>query len=233
MGMPPPGSARPKGPAPEWKMSVSSPVSPREIRRASALAQRRQDALAAASEIFASKGFHDAQMTEIAAAAELSRASLYSMFTGKEELYQEVISTAAQAVRDAVHEKVEALDDPGHQLLLRDRLPLLLLRAEPGPAPHLRARHTRAALQGPAGDGRLRAEIFAAFTEWVIEIAKRAKRAGYLQRLDPEAVGLSLVGAVSEHRGALDRNDARAAALAGRPPVHAIFQQLLGTRGKS
>ena len=98
-------------------MSVSSPVSPRENRRANELAQRREDALTAASSVFAAKGYHDAQMTEIAAEAELSRASLYSMFTGKEELYQQVISTAAEAVRDAVHEKVEALDDPGHQLL--------------------------------------------------------------------------------------------------------------------
>ena len=39
---------------------------------------------------------------------------------------------------------------------VRDRLPLRLLRAEPGPAAHLRARHTGAALQGPARHGRLR-----------------------------------------------------------------------------
>ena len=81
-------------------MSVSSPVSPRENRRANELAQRREDALAAASAVFAAKGYHDAQMTEIAAAAELSRASLYSMFTGKEELYQQVISSGAEAVRE-------------------------------------------------------------------------------------------------------------------------------------
>ena len=116
-GMQPPGSARPKGNAPESLMSVSSPVSPRESRRANELAQRREDALAAAASVFAAKGYHDAQMTEIAARAELSRASLYSMFTGKEELYQHVISSGAEAVRDAVHEKVEALDDPGDQLL--------------------------------------------------------------------------------------------------------------------
>ena len=51
-------------------MSTSTPASPRENRRASELERRRTDALSAASAVFASKGYHDAQMTEIAAAAE-------------------------------------------------------------------------------------------------------------------------------------------------------------------
>jgi len=214
-------------------MSVSTPVSPRENRRASELAQRRTDALAAASAVFASKSYHDAQMTEIAAAAELSRASLYSMFTGKEELYQEVISTAAEAVRDAVREKVEALDDPGHQLLCvidslfscyeqnQNLLRIYTLGTQGLP---FKGRHAM-------GDSVL--EIFVAFTEWVIEIAKQAKRAGYLQRLDPEAVGLSLVGAVNTIAARwLETTPERPLSQAA-PPVHAIFQQLLGARGKS
>jgi hypothetical protein len=76
-------------------------------------------------------------------------------------------------------------------------------------------------------------EISLAFSEWVIEIAKRAKRAGYLQQLDPEAVGLSLVGAVTKIAAhwietTPDRPLSRAA-----PPVNAVFQQLVGARGNS
>ena len=58
-----------------------------------------------------------AQMTEIAAAAELSRASLYAMFTGKEELYQEVIRTTAESIRAVVEERMETFDDPRDRLL--------------------------------------------------------------------------------------------------------------------
>jgi AcrR family transcriptional regulator len=214
-------------------MSVSTPVSPRENRRASELAQRRTDALAAASAVFASKGYHDAQMTEIAAAAELSRASLYSMFTGKEELYQQVISTGAEAVRDAVREKVEALDDPGQQLLCvidslfscyeqnQDLLRIYVLGTQGLP---LKIRRSM-------GDSVV--EISLAFSEWVIEIAKRAKRAGYLQRLDPEMVGLSLVGAVTKIAAHWIETTPERPLLQAAPPVHAIFQQLLGARGKS
>ena len=214
-------------------MPVSTSVSPRENRRANELAQRRTDALAAASAVFAAKGYHDAQMTEIAAAAELSRATLYSMFTGKEELYQQVISSGAEAVRDAVHEKVEALDDPGQQLLCvidslfacyeqnQNLLRIYVLGTHGLPF------KVRQAM----GDSVV--EISLAFSEWVIEIAKRAKRAGYLQKLDPEAVGLSLVGAVTKIAAhwietTPDRPLSRAA-----PPVNAVFQQLLGARGKS
>jgi AcrR family transcriptional regulator len=214
-------------------MSVSSPVSPRENRRANELAQRREDALAAASSVFAAKGYHDAQMTEIAAAAELSRASLYSMFTGKEDLYQQVISSGAEAVRDAVHEKVEALEDPGQQLLCvidslfacyeqnQDLLRIYVLGTQGMPF------KVRQAM----GDSVV--EISLAFSEWVIEIAKQAKRAGYLQQLDPEAVGLSLVGAVTKIAAHWIETAPERPLSQAAPPVHTIFQQLLGARGNS
>ena len=122
-------------------------------------------------------------MTEIAAAAELSRATLYSMFTGKEELYQEVVSTAAAAVRDAVRQKVESLDDPAQQLLcVIDSLfscyeedeNLLRIYALGTHGLPFKIRDTM-------GDSVL--EIFVAFTEWVI----RDREARQARRLPPAA----------------------------------------------
>lgn len=211
-------------------MPPSTSISPRENRRANELAQRRMDALAAASAVFASKGYHDAQMTEIAAAAELSRASLYAMFAGKEELYQEVISSAAEAVRDAVRQRVESLDDPAAQLLCvidslfscyeenQDLLRIYALGTQGQPF------KIRAAM----GDSV--AELFVAFTEWVIQIAKRAKRVGYLRRLDPEAVGLALVGTVTTTAARWLETTPSHPLSQAAPPVHAVFKQLLGAR---
>jgi AcrR family transcriptional regulator len=211
-------------------MSVSSPVSPRESRRANELEQRRADALAAASAVFAAKGYHDAQMTEIAAAAELSRATLYSMFTGKEELYHEAVSTAAAALQDTVRQKVESVDDPAQQLLcVIDSLFSCYEEDENLLRIYALATHGLPfKIRDTMGDSVL--EIFVAFTEWVIQIAKRAKRAGYLQRLDPEAVGVALVGTVTTTavrwlETMPDRPLSRAA-----PPVNTVFQQLLGTQ---
>jgi AcrR family transcriptional regulator len=214
-------------------MPASTPASPRESRRASELAQRRTDALAAASAVFATKGYHDAQMTEIAAAAELSRATLYSMFTGKEELYEEVISSGAKAVRDEVHEKVEALDDPGQQLLCvidslfscyEQNQNLLRIYV-------LGTQGLDFKIRQAMGDSVV--EIAVAFSEWVVDIAKRAKRAGYLQRLDPEAVGLSLVGAVTKIAAHWIETTPERPLSQAAPPVRTVFQQLLGAGGSS
>ena len=48
---------------------------------------RRQEILAAATRIFAQKGYHGAAMSEIAREAEFSTGSLYNFFKNKEELY--------------------------------------------------------------------------------------------------------------------------------------------------
>jgi AcrR family transcriptional regulator len=212
-------------------MSVSGSVSPRENRRANELAQRRTDALAAASAVFAAKGYHDAQMTEIAAAAEMSRASLYSVFSGKEELYQQVISSGAEAMRDAVRERVEALDDPGQQLLCvvdslfacyeqnQNLLRIYVLGTQGLPFKLRRA----------MGDSVV--EISLAFSEWVIGIAKRARRAGYLRELDPEMVGLALLGAVTKIAADWIETTPERPLSEAAAPVHAIFQQLLGAGG--
>ncbi|HEX2464324.1 MAG TPA: helix-turn-helix domain-containing protein [Thermoanaerobaculia bacterium] len=66
------------------RAAVSTPPSRREARRERELEHRRSDVLEAATEAFATHGYHDAQIGEIAARAELSLASLYSMFDGKE-----------------------------------------------------------------------------------------------------------------------------------------------------
>jgi len=214
-------------------MSTSTSVSPRENRRANELAQRRTDALAAASAVFAAKGYHDAQMTEIAAAAELSRASLYSMFTGKEELYHEVVSTAAAAVRDVVRQRVESLDDPAQQLLcVIDSLFSCYEENENLLRIYAFATHGLPfKIREGMGDSVL--EIFVAFTEWVVEIAKRAKSSGYLQHLEPEAVGLTLVGAVTTTAARWLETTPDQPLSQAAPPVNAVFQRLLGARGNS
>jgi len=59
------------------------PVSPRRARRSDA---RRDGILKAAARIFRDRGFADAGMRDIAAAADLSPANLYHYFRGKDEL---------------------------------------------------------------------------------------------------------------------------------------------------
>ncbi len=200
----------------------------RERRRLDGLERRRADAIVGASAVFAAKGFHDAQMSEIAAAAELSRNSLYAIFESKEQLYQEVISTTAGAIRDAVKQRAGELADPGEQLLsIIDSLfacyeqnqDLLIIYAR---GTHGLPWKIREAM------GESSQQIFQSFTDWVIEVAKRAKRAGYLRGLDAEAVGVSLVGAVTTTATRwIEQTPARPLSQAAGK-VHAVFDHVLG-----
>ncbi len=99
-------------------MSTAITRSPRERRRAEDLARRRDDCVAAAVAVFAEKGFHDAQMTEIAARAQLARATLYELFGGKDALYAEAIVTTARRLRDLVCDQVEKIEDPAERFLV-------------------------------------------------------------------------------------------------------------------
>jgi len=89
----------------------------REKRREREAEFRRADIIAAASIVFGEKGFHGAQVAEIAAAAEISLNSVYTLFKGKEELYEAVLYAAAATIRDEMQAKAEALADPAAQLL--------------------------------------------------------------------------------------------------------------------
>jgi AcrR family transcriptional regulator len=208
-------------------MGASGLQSPRESRRADELARRRADAVAAAAAVFAAKGYHDTQMTEIAAAAEMSRASLYALFQGKQELYQEAIGAAGRAIRDSVRSRVETLRDPSERLLCvidslfacyeenQDLIRMYALGTHGFPF------KIREALGDPS------LQLFVEFTDWVIALSKEAKAAGALAGLDPEAFGESLVGAVTTRavrwlESAPDQPLSRAA-----PGLRAIFGRLL------
>ncbi len=179
------------------KVPDVSSQSLRRARREDELARRRADTLAAAASIFAARGYHDTQITDIAAAAELSRASLYAMFDGKEGLYLEVISNASEAIRESVRRRVESLDDPGQRLLAV--IDSLLACWEENQT--LLQLYALAAHGLPFHISRMMGEsthkLFVEFTDWVISLAEEAQRGGYLRGHDPQAVGIAVVGAVT------------------------------------
>jgi AcrR family transcriptional regulator len=178
-------------------MSTAITRSPRERRRAEDLARRRDDCVTAAVAVFAEKGFHDAQMTEIAARAQLARATLYELFGGKDALYAEAIVTTARRLRDLVCDQVEKIEDPAERFLgVIDALfacyegNLDLLRIYSRGAHGIPSR-----IRDEFGDESF--EVFQEFGDWVTELAEAAARAGCMVGLDPSAVATTLVGSVT------------------------------------
>jgi AcrR family transcriptional regulator len=205
--------------------------SPRASRRAREREGRREDVLAAAQREFAERGFHGAQMGEIAARAEISLASIYQLVSSKDELFEAVIERAARAMRAEVEARVAAIEDPGARLLgLVDALfacfesnqDLLRIYASATQGIPLRARATLG--EGPFAH-------WAEFRRYVTSVARAARGARALRGLDPEAVALCVIGSVMfSATHAIESGDARALAAAA-PRVRAVLARALGEPG--
>lgn len=77
-------------------------------------AQRRALLLAAATEVFARQGYHDASMDAVAKAAGVTKPVLYQHFDSKLELLRAVIVGASQDLRDRVSASMSSTDEGVH-----------------------------------------------------------------------------------------------------------------------
>jgi AcrR family transcriptional regulator len=87
-------------------------------------AQRRQQLLDVARELFGRRGFEATSIEEIAAHAEVSKPVVYEHFGGKEGLYAVVVDREMQQLLGRF---TAALSDPGHPRELLQRAALVLL----------------------------------------------------------------------------------------------------------
>ena len=208
-------------------MPKNNPRSVKEERREREIALRRDDILAAASHAFADKGFQGAQVAEIANAAEVSLNSVYALYKGKEELYEAVISSAAETVGNRVQNAVLETSDPAEQLLcvidelfacFEDHRDLMRIYANSTHGLPWRVRQSM-------GDDSL--QVFQHFTIWLIGRANEAKKAGSLDDIDAETFALSLIGAVTTAAARWVEDPREGSLRNAAPRVRALFAQLL------
>lgn len=202
-------------------------ASRRKNRRERELANRRDDAIDGAAAVFAAKGFHEAQMTEIAAAAELSLASLYSMFRGKEELYREVLRTATDRTRNSVQSAVENIQNPADALLgvidamfecfddMQDLMRMVMSGTQGVP---WRIREQM---------GETSREAAASFVTWVFSLARDAKEAGYLEGIEPEIFARTMLSAVTSAAANVVNQETTEPFRSAAPGIRAIFERVL------
>jgi AcrR family transcriptional regulator len=203
------------------------PRSPREERRERELELRRADVIAAAAAEFAANGFDGTQMSALAGRAEVALGTLYSLFESKEQLFQAVIETSANAVREAIEAEVAAVADPRERLLRLVEASFERFRSDPA--------FFRIYAQSTQGwPARIRASMgesaqarFTEFAQWVIGLARDAANAGALRGIDPEAVGLVLMGALVNVTAAISAGATTRDADALAADVRALFERLL------
>ncbi len=201
----------------------------RQQRRAQELAGRRADLLDAALEVFAEKGFDGAQISEIASLAEVSLASLYSMFKGKEELYQAVTWRAAEAIRESVVSKVGGIPNPRERLLaLIDSL--FAAFDEQRAAMRIYTWGTQSVpwrMHHPTEGGDPIKEIYETFIADLKKIASELKSDGALRDIDETVFALAFAGAINTTALQLIRMDPQANVRDAASSVRAIFSHLV------
>jgi len=79
--------------------------------------QRRLQLLEAASEVFASKGYHAAAMDEIADAAGVSKPVLYQHFPSKLDLYLALLDQSCDRLVEIVEEALASTDDNAERVI--------------------------------------------------------------------------------------------------------------------
>jgi len=94
----------------------SRELSPRE--------QKRQRILRAAIEVFASKGYFAARMTDVAEAARVADGTLYLYFEGKEHLLMSIFDNVLGRFIERLDEEIGRIEDPTEKLSVMIRLHL-------------------------------------------------------------------------------------------------------------
>jgi TetR/AcrR family fatty acid metabolism transcriptional regulator len=86
--------------------------------------QKRQRILRAAIDVFASKGYFAARMTDIAEAAQVADGTLYLYFEGKEHLLMSIFDSVLGRFIERLDEEIERIEDPIEKLSIMIRLHL-------------------------------------------------------------------------------------------------------------
>ncbi|HEV2364234.1 MAG TPA: TetR/AcrR family transcriptional regulator [Caulobacteraceae bacterium] len=89
------------------RSSKPTPAPPRPNKRALAKSQTRQKILASAKRLFAERGYEGATIRDIASAAGMSTGAVFASFTGKPELFGEIV-LADRAASYEIMERVLA-----------------------------------------------------------------------------------------------------------------------------
>src|SRR5262245_25277238 len=209
-------------------VTTDSQRSRREERRERELELRRADVLSAAAAEFAEQGFDGAQMSAIAARAEVALGTLYSLFESKEQLFQGVIEVSANAVRDSIQAEVAAISGARERLLHVIDSCFERFQSDPvffriyAQSTHGWSSRIRAAM------GESAQAHFEEFVQWVVGLARDAAAAGALRGIDPETFGLALMGALVNVTTALTAGTATRSADAFAADLRALFERLLG-----
>lgn len=199
----------------------------RQARRERELELRRADVVAAAAAEFAEKGFDGAQMSALAARAEVALGTLYSLFESKEKLFQAAIESSGQAMLATLRTKVLAVSGARERLLHLIDASFEVVRDDPV--------FFRIYAQSTHGwPAQIRAEMgehaqiyFTDFVGWVVGLARDAVTAGALRGIHPETIGLGMMGVLVNITAAITAGTTERSPAAFAADIRTMFERVL------
>lgn len=154
---------------------------------------KRQKILAAATSVFAEKGFHQAKMDEIALRAQVAKGTLYYNYTSKSQLFAATVTAGMDEIMDKISSEMESsLPFIEHfRMLVACTIRLYLHHSE------VTRIYTNELSSGI--DAETLDEIKTArqrFVTFVTDILKTGQDKGYLKPMNRHHAALALVGIV-------------------------------------
>lgn len=169
------------------KHTPNTPITSAQGRVARRRARVRADLLAAARQVFTTRGYQDATITEIIQIADVAMGTFYLHFRDKEELLVALAEEGLQTIREQIHATIaQSASEPLIPLVIRTLLRIayeqrdLFMLIGAGESHLLAHTHTHRAQEGLA--------------EHFIPLLQEARETGQLVSSDPVLLAHLLVG---------------------------------------
>ena len=151
----------------------------------------REEILAVASRLFALHGFEKTSVKQIADEADVSVGGLYTHFTGKEEIFRELLGSYVRELHRRGDEACRAADEPLEQLRCRINAAIEHFKEH---VDFLMIYHN----ENPLGLAGLIREEIEKNTETAAKLLARAIKDGDIPPEDPHVLAAMLIGSVHE-----------------------------------
>lgn len=179
-------------------MSVSKPPVKQSLVSAAASKDRRVELLSAAADVFVQKGFHEAKVSDVVAAAGVAQGTFYLYFKNKTDVLQQLIGGCCQDIvlritpDSAVETEIKTSEGLREQNLAFLIDVFKLLETE-----HQAAQLILGSMAGadPIVDKTL-SDFRAALVRIIKECLEEGIAGGYVRRLDPEIIAEGIVGMI-------------------------------------
>lgn len=211
----------------EWALPIPDDVAPTGVD-GRALSQRgtqtRSRLVDAAEQMFSELGYPDASIVKITEAAGVAQGTFYLYFSGKQEIFEEVVLDLNRRVRRAVNAEAEKGKDRIEQELLGFRAYFQFTAEHPA--------LYRVIRQAEFVSPRTLGMHYELFTDGYVSGLKAAMDRGEIAKADPETLAWALMG-IAELIGmrAILWSDDGAVSAQTLAALSKIIERMLGTSG--